>query len=461
MDVRLSVALAAGRITGTLSRRLGSGGTVLPGHLVARLAPDALQRIATRIDRGVALISGTNGKTTTARMVAQAAARAGLHPIANRSGANLPPGILAAAVAHTNLAGRPLGDIAILEVDEAHVPAIVRATEPRLLALTNIFRDQLDRYGEVDFIASTWRDGITHLDPSATLVLNADDPTVAQLAAGAPCEVATYGMEHRVLGSPTPSHDADMRLCPRCRRRLSYSWAYYGHVGHYCCGACGWQRVHPSYAVTHLELHSDGSTELTIERDVSTTRLSVPLPGLYNAYNGLAAYSIAASLGIPDGAIVAAIADFTAVFGRQEHVTVGDGSLTLALVKNPVGFNQVLQTLALTGPPDYIVIAINDLFADGTDVSWLWDVDFELLAEWPSTVLCTGLRAPDMALRLKYAGLPPARVSIEPGIAAAVEQALAAAHRGGRVIVLPTYTAMLEMRAALQRLGTVTPFWEN
>ncbi|MEA2641348.1 MAG: hypothetical protein QOF51_2742 [Chloroflexota bacterium] len=461
MSVRLYLALAAGHLTGALSRRLGSGGTVLPGHVVSRLDPGALRHIVAQIRLGAAIISGTNGKTTTARMVSQAATSAGLRPIANRSGSNLTSGIVAAAVAHTSLVGRPLGDVAILEVDEAHVPAVVDAANPRLLALTNVFRDQLDRYGEVDLIAATWRIAIERLDPSAVLVLNADDPIVAHLREAAPGRVVTYGVNDEAVGSPTLPHEADKRLCPACGARLRYTWSYYGHIGHYACAACGWQRPAPDVAVTQLAFRAGGTTELTVEQGGTSRRIRVPLPGLYNAYNALAAFAITTTLGIAESAAIAAIESFSAVFGRQERVAVGSGELTLALVKNPVGFNQVLQALAMGEPPDLIVIAINDLFADGTDVSWLWDVDFEVLAESEPRILCTGLRAHDMALRLKYAGVAEERVVVEPPLGAAVEAALTTARAGGHVAAFPTYTAMLQMRGELQRRGCVAPFWED
>jgi lipid II isoglutaminyl synthase (glutamine-hydrolysing) len=462
MDARLAVALLAGRAAASASRGLGrGGGTVLPGHVVARIDPTALSKLARQLERGVVLVSGTNGKTTTSRMIAHIATLAGDRPIHNRSGANLMTGIVSAISARASLAGQPAGDVAVFEVDEANLPAAVQATRPRVLALLNLFRDQLDRYGEVDTVAKTWRAAIQSLDRDAILVLNGDDPIVASLAEAAQGRVLTFGVTTQSVGGPTLAHEADRRLCPRCAERLRYTWTYYGHVGHYVCQHCGWERPRPLVALTDVALHGGAPTELAIDVQGTVLETLLPLPGLYNAYNALAATTVCHALGTPLRCIAEGLETFSAVFGRQEQIAVGRGSISLALVKNPVGFNQVLATAAEEQPPDQLVIAINDLFADGTDISWLWDVDFERLASMPGPVLCTGLRAADMALRLKYAELPGERVAVQPDLEKAVEGAVALAMEGQHVMIFPTYTAMLSIRDDLQRRGLVPPFWED
>jgi len=488
MDPRLTLALLAGRGASWISRRFGrGGGTVLPGHVVPRIDPGALHTIASRLSAGSLLVSGTNGKTTTTRMVAQIASRAALAPIHNRSGANLMTGIVAALAAHSDLSGKPQGDLGIFEVDEAHVPVATAALQPRVLALTNIFRDQLDRYGEVDLVARTWRHAIQSLRGDATLVLNADDPIVAQLGEDARCRVIYFGVEDTSIGSAQVPHEADKRLCHRCGARIQYTWSYYGHVGHYRCDSCGWRRPEPAVRIISASTRRDGGSDLVI--DAEGTRLEVPLrlAGLYNACNAAAAVTICRSVGIADEHIVGGLAEFEAVFGRQERIAIGDGSIILSLVKNPVGFNQVLQALfgsefrapsseseARGGeskipelgtrdskPETLLVIAINDLFADGTDVSWLWDVDFEMLAGRPLKIVCSGLRAHDMALRLKYAEIQNEVVDVEPRIEAAIDRAIHAAQGGAQIVICPTYTAMLAVRSELQRRGAVAPFWED
>jgi UDP-N-acetylmuramyl tripeptide synthase len=370
-------------------------------------------------------------------------------------------GITAALVTHSNLLGHPDGDLGLFEVDEAHVPTAARALRPRVLALLNVFRDQLDRYGEVDLVATTWRQAVERLGPDATLVLNTDDPIVAWLGRFASGPVLTFGMEQHDTGGPRLPHEADRRLCPSCGRRLDYSWAYYGHVGHYACTGCGWRRPTPDVTMTRLRTDGPGGSEVVLEIGGEQLPVSLPLPGSYNAYNALAAAAISSALHLPSSAIGAGLRSVSAVFGRQEAIAVGDGSIVMTLVKNPAGFNQVISTLAAGEPPDLLVIAINDLFADGTDVSWLWDVDFEELSGQPGRILCTGLRAHDMALRLKYALVADARLDVEPQLDAAVATAIGAAERGARVAILPTYTAMLTMRRALERRGCVAPFWSD
>lgn len=475
MKPRLTLAILAGRTASLVSRCIGHGGTVLPGHVVPRIEPTALSYIARQLRGGSVIVSGTNGKTTTTRMVAHVARSAGFHPIHNRSGANLMTGLVSALASNSDLSGHPRGDLGIFEVDEATVPSAATAIAPRILALTNVFRDQLDRYGEVELVAKAWRAAAAGLDPSATLILNADDPTVAQLARDAKARVLTFGFEDRSVGGAYVAHDADRLLCPFCAARLAYAWTAYSHLGHYACPSCGWSRPRPDVAATAASVPSPtnpmGST-LTIEAPGETATLELPLPGLYNAYNALAAAAICTALGIPLDKTAGSIGGSEAVFGRFERIAVESGALVMVLVKNPVGFNQVLRALAGPSPASgsalaqtgqgekpLMVIAINDLFADGTDVSWLWDVDFEVLAERRYRVLCTGLRAQDMALRLKYAGVPC--VDVEPLLSTTIDSALATARRGQEVLVFPTYTAMLDMRHELQRRGHVSPFWED
>ncbi|MPZ13835.1 MAG: DUF1727 domain-containing protein [Chloroflexi bacterium] len=460
MPFRLTLALLAGRAAAFASRRFGrGGGTVLPGHVVPRIHPHAVDRVIDQLPHGTVLLSGTNGKTTTTRMISHIATGSGLHPIHNRSGANLMTGIVTAIVLNADLRGRPRGDIGVFEADEAQVPAAVEAVRPRVLALLNIFRDQLDRYGEVDLVARIWRDAVARLDPEATLVLNVDDPLAAQVASAARGPVVTFGLQVQSVGSPELSHEADKRLCPMCGHRLQYTWSYFGHIGHYLCQACGWHRPRPDVSIERIDTGRDGRMELTMRTGAGELSTVLPLPGVYNAYNALAAVSVCQVLGLPTPAIAEGLRTFTAVFGRQERVHVGEGSIVLALVKNPVGFNQVLSWGF--GSSSLFVIAVNDLLADGTDVSWLWDVDFEPLAGSVERIVCTGLRAQDMALRLKYALASPSQIVTEPRVDRAVDMAVQAAAAGGHVVVFPTYTAMLTIRRELQRRRIVAPFWED
>jgi UDP-N-acetylmuramyl tripeptide synthase len=459
--LRLAGAVWAGRAASALSRRLGrGGGTVIAGHVVPRLAPDALERLCAALPAGVVLVSGTNGKTTTARLLAHVLARAGCRVVHNRAGANLLTGLVSALAQDADLRGHPRAALGLFEVDEATLPHALPPTQPRVVVLTNVFRDQLDRYGEVHYVADVWRRALAHLPAEATLVLNADDPLVASLGAAHRGPVCYYGVDAADLGTPGVPHAADARLCTVCGAPLGYTVAYYGHLGHYHCAACGLARPTPALAASAAQL-GPSSTALTVRTADGPLVLTLPLPGLYNVYNALAATAAALALGVDGARIAAALAEFSAAFGRLERVAVGDRAVSLALVKNPVGFTEVLRTLVVDPAPKGLLLAINDLFADGTDVSWLWDVDFELLAGHVDFAICSGTRAADMALRLKYALVEPNRLTVQPDVARALQEGLARTPAGAVLHVLPTYTAMLALHEALHRQGAVGAFWQD
>jgi UDP-N-acetylmuramyl tripeptide synthase len=448
----------AGRAAATLSRRLGrGGGTVIAGHLVPRLAPQALRDVTESLPHGSIVVSGTNGKTTTTRLLSHVLRGAGMRPIHNRAGANLLSGLYSTVAQATDWQARPRGDIGLFEVDEATVPRALEHIRPRVLLLHNIFRDQLDRYGEVHFVAGLWRESVRQLTASTSVVVNADDPLVADLS-----PTLTYGITDPAVGtSHSLPHAADARLCPRCGSALDYNVVFYGHIGHYRCSACEFSRPAPGVAATAVELLGDAGTNLTVDSPIGVIRATLRLPGLYNVYNALAAIAVCAALGMPRDAIARGLETFTAAFGRLERVQVEDRELFLALVKNPVGFTEVLRTVLANPGRRSLLIAINDRFADGTDVSWLWDVEFERLAGRVNAAVCAGLRADDMAVRLKYAGVEPERIRVEHDLQHALDQALALAEPRETVYVLPTYTAMLAMRELLRRTGYVRGFWED
>jgi UDP-N-acetylmuramyl tripeptide synthase len=462
MGARLTAALLAGRMATGLSRRLGrGGGTVIAGHVVPRIDPSALRTVTRRLRHGSVLVSGTNGKTTTSRLIAHILRQAGLQPLHNRAGANLVTGLVSAVVAQTTLAGRPCADVGLFEVDEATVPAALREVRPRRVLLTNIFRDQLDRYGEVHFVAELWARAIRQLAADTMLVLNADDPLVATLDRDRPDGAIFFGVGDASVGTDEVPHASDARICPVCGTAFAYAVCFYGHLGQYSCPGCRLARPAPSVEATGVTLQGDRGTDVTIRTPLGEIRATLGLPGLYNVYNALAATAVCLTLGLEPAAIRSGLESFTAAFGRLERVAVGDRELFLALVKNPVGFGEVLRTILTDGRERTLVIAINDHFADGTDVSWLWDVDFERLQGQVRTALCAGTRAEDMAVRLKYALVPEDRIVVEPDPRRALELALELAAPGETVYVLPTYTAMLELREVLHQDGHVAGFWQD
>jgi lipid II isoglutaminyl synthase (glutamine-hydrolysing) len=472
-NLRLAAAIAAGRAAGLVSRALRTGGgTTMPGVVARRIAPDALRLLSAGLPQGVVVVGGTNGKTTTTRMLAAILAADGRGVLHNRAGANLVSGLTATALSRSTLSGRPRADLGLFETDEAALPQALAETRPRLVLLHNLFRDQLDRYGEVDLIATKWRAALEHLPATATVLLNADDPAIAALGEGLAAQVRYYGLEDTRHAGDGAVHIADSQFCRRCGAPYRYSAIFYAHIGHYVCEQCGQQRPPPDYRLERLELDGTATSRLYLAYDGGALELRLPIPGLYNALNGLAASAAALLLGVAPARIRDTLEQFSAAFGRIERIEADGKPLLLALIKNPVGASETVRMLvggrgsgvedreALT-PDLHLLVAINDRFADGTDISWLWDADFERLAGRVVHATVSGTRAADMAVRLKYAGVAAERVLAVPELAEALDSALAQLAPGATLYVLPTYTAMLDLRAELVRRGWVRPFWED
>ena len=450
--IPLSLESAVLRSAGALSRVAGrGGGTTLPGKLLWKLDPGAIDRLAARLEQGSAIISATNGKTTSTAMVAEI-----LEPrvrIAhNSSGANLVSGIASTLLsAH----GAELG---LFEVDEAALPEVARRIRPRALLLGNLFRDQLDRYGELELVAARWRDTVASL-PAVELVVNGDDPQVGDLARGRRARV--FGVDDPRLARPTLQHAADSKYCVRCGTPYDYAAAYVGHLGDYRCPNCGHARPTLDVAAREIELHGLEGAAFTLSAPEGASRVELALPGLYNVYNALGAASLALSLGATLDEVVAGLHGFSAAFGRFERISIGDRRLLMLLVKNPAGANEVVRTLVEGRAPAVAVIALNDEIADGRDVSWIWDVDFEPLIDGLDHLVATGTRAAELALRFAYGGLARERIEVIPPLEAALDRGLALTPADGELVVLPTYTAMLALRRIVAGRGHVSNYWES
>ena len=453
VNARALLALWAAKGAAALVPRLGrGGGTALPGLLAERIAPDAAAALARRLAGGVVLITGTNGKTTTARLLAGMLAAAGRPVAHNRAGSNLTRGIASALAAASDWRGRPRDAraLALMETDEAALPAAARALRPRAVAFTNLFRDQLDRYGEVESVAARWREALAALPPDATLVLNADDPAVAELALDwrGPVHWHSLAGARADAGDPGP---ADARWCRACGAAYRYAGRYAAHLGNWRCEGCGRARPAPDTAAAAIADAPDG---LRLETPELGT-LALPLRGRYNAGNALAAIALARVLGLPAEAIRAGLAAARPAFGRGETVAFAGRRLRLLLCKNPAGATEALRQLEEEGAAE-VAFLLNDRFADGRDVSWIWDAGFERLAGSVRRCRAGGDRAADAALRLRYAGWPaPASVTRAP---AAFLDAVAAApvpDGGPALDVLVTYTALLDLRAELARRGAL------
>jgi UDP-N-acetylmuramyl tripeptide synthase len=476
-NLRLTAAIAAGKLAGLTSRALGrGGGTTLPGVVAQRIAPNTLRLLSKRLSKGVTLVAGTNGKTTTSRMISTILHDAHLQVLHNRAGANLVSGLTASALAGSDILGNVRAELGLFETDEAALPSALAETQPRLVLLHNLFRDQLDRYGEVDTIVRQWRTALEKLPASSMILLNADDPAIASLGEGLQAKVYYYGLEDTRHATGAAAHIADSQFCRHCGKPYHYDAQFYAHIGHYRCTNCGHKRPTPDFKLERLELSGIEGSRLFLSFPVapytvtsaigrSYLEIRLPLPGLYNALNALAAAAASLLLGVEAAQVRNTLDGFSSAFGRIERVKTDKRELLLALIKNPVGASETVRMLIgdqqNTKQNLELFIAINDKYADGTDVSWLWDADFELLAGRVAHAVVSGTRAEDMAVRLKYVGIPAERIELVPDLKQALDTALNRETQEQILYTLPTYTAMLELRSILADRGWVRPFWED
>ena len=507
---RAGLAVALGRTAGAISRRIHlGGGTSIVGVVAQRVYPPIVEHLARQLEYGSIVITGTNGKTTTSSFIAAILRDAGLRVWQNREGSNLMRGVASSLViralpsGHLRRSGKA---IAVLEIDEAALPQVVRAIPPRVAVFTNLFRDQLDRYGEVDSVITYWKQAVAMLSQETTLVLNADDPSVAYLGTSFAGRVLYYGIEEFALESiqqqdTTTRHQVmDAHTCPRCGNEFTYSVRFYSHMGHYFCPHCGYTRPQVDVRATHVQ--SDTFDRLRVQIDDTTTnqQVVVPLPGIYNVYNALAAATTALAVNIAWEPIVSGIEQSKPVFGRGERIQAEGRTIRLLLAKNPTGFNEVLRTLFSDSVPRHILFVLNNNIADGRDISWIWDVDFERCVGQVQTLIVAGDRALDLALRLKYAGIaedemiivPPAPLRLTQkaetrrqaqqrrersyvqnnevlesstrslfGLKRAMNVALNKVPPGETLFIVPTYTGLLEVHQELEQRGLTPRYWEG
>ena len=446
------------RAVGTMSRRSGrGGGTTLPGRLLVRMEPDAIERLASYLHRGSIVVSSTNGKTTTAGMISGILRADGRIPVHNRAGSNMHWGVATAMLEQS-------GDEGLFELDEAWLPRVAPQLRPRLLVLGNLFRDQLDRYGELERLADEWAELVAQLQGSSEFALNGDDPLIADLGRDRELRrrpgVTYFGIEDESQALPELQHAHDAKHCRRCGAPYVYDRAFVGHLGHYTCPNCDADRPAPDVAATRIELHGISGSSVHVTTPGGELDLELPLPGLYNVYNALAAITAGLRSDVPLERIRQGLESMRTVFGRVETIDVAGKPVSILLIKNPAGANEVLRTHRLESKNGglHLWLALNDRIADGRDVSWIWDADFELLSDGVRRVICTGTRAPEMALRLKYAGWPRESIEVIEPIEASLDEAVAASP--GRLFALPTYTALLELRTLLTHRGLAPDYWQ-
>ncbi|BAZ27634.1 hypothetical protein NIES4074_00610 [Cylindrospermum sp. NIES-4074] len=429
--LRLGFAVSVAKSITFLVRSLGLGAaSVLPGSIARRIEPRILELLSQQVKNGVILIAGTNGKTTTSLLLCTILERKGYRIAHNSTGANLENGLMTALIESTNLLGTLDVDYAILEVDENIVPKVLKPLKPRIILCLNLFRDQLDRYGEVDTISKRWTKVISTLPSETVVIPNADDPTLSLLGQQLPQRVLFFGLdepEHYLEAIP---HAVDSIYCPKCGHSLDYKGVYLSHLGDFTCPSCGFSKSKPA---------------------LESKEWSQILVGLYNKYNTLAAATAAQELGVDEGTIRETINNFQAAFGRAEDLQIDGKRVRILLSKNPVGTNETIRVVTESTDKTTLLV-LNDRTPDGTDVSWIWDVDTEKLVERGGTLVVSGDRVYDMALRLRYSQKSvesKVNLIVEENLKQAIATALEHTPANETLHILPTYSAMLEVREVL------------
>lgn len=460
-NLRLCLAVFTAKIIFLLSRFLNKGGgTAAPGLIALKIYPNLLSHFCQQLKKGTILITGTNGKTTTARLITHFLKSQKISLVHNRTGSNLARGLASACLQQSSWTGKINAEWGIFELDEAAFSPQTSQLKSRIIIILNLFRDQLDRYGEIDTTLNAWRQTIKSLPKKTLLIFNSDDPSVASLGQKAKQEVIYFGLRDHQVGQSTLSHASDATNCPHCLNNLIYQCCYISHLGIYRCPRCGKIQPQPAFSAQKISPALDSSSFL-LNTPHEKLNLSLPLPGLYNLYNALAAFATLKQTGISLQKIKPPLANFQSPFGRVEKIKIKNHRfLQIFLVKNPAGFNEVLRTLKNRKKKLSLLIAINDLIADGQDVSWLWDVDFEMMTAKTKNILFSGLRAEDMALRWQYAG-GKNQPCLEKNFRQAIEIGLKKIKKGETLFILPTYTAMLAIRKTLFKMGLVHETWKD
>lgn len=446
--MKKKIAIYSAKLAKVASKLSGKGGTALPGLLADRIDPNLLHKLVDgNFSKGIIVVTGTNGKTTVSMMISDILKQNQISHIRNSAGSNMKRGIISTLLDNCDNNGVCTTDMAVFEVDEAYVPVICPIIRPDMIVVTNLFRDQLDRYGELDKIASSFRQVFKDLDTN--IILNADDPLVASLSTGK--KTTFFGISHYIGEQIENDHTSDSIFDIESGEELQYSQRYFGHIGIYRSNNGSFVRPKPQVEVVKMNRLTKEFSNIDVKTTTQTKNMKIklPLPGIYNIYNAIAAISVADNMKLPSNNTVESLVSTLAAFGRAENITYHKKSFKLLLIKNPTGFNQIIQTFLKPKPQTTtILFAINDKIADGRDISWLWDVAIEDISGYSGHIVCSGTRAYDMALRLKYAGLT--NYTIEPDINRAIEKACNLKDTSN-IYVLPTYTAMLELREKLTK----------
>lgn len=459
MDPRLILAIFIGKFFTRLIKLFGGGATTAPGLFALYIDPQLVKKLSKKIKNGSVVISGTNGKTTTSRLITDILSTQ-YKVIHNRQGSNLLRGIATTLTNNSSILGKPNCNLAVWEVDEATVPEALENVSCKVLVLINLMRDQLDRYGEVDTTRSKWQKAIEKMPKNTALILNADDPGISILAKSYKGKVIYFGVNQEKIDLPRVENIADIRHCLNCGYLLNYSAVLSAHMGHYNCPKCKVDRPRPNVSASAINFKSDFSTSLKISTQYSALSAQYSLPGLYNVYNVLAAFSVGRILGIDRLKIAQTIESFGAAFGRFQKIGINDKNAIIFLIKNPAGANEVLRTIATRNNLNILAI-LNDNIADGRDVSWIWDTNWEIIGPRLRSASVSGTRAWDLATRLKYAGIQLSKNSIYMEVNYSIQKSLHNLSNKDTLLILSTYTALLQVQDSLNKLGGSMKWHEN
>ena len=461
---RLALAISAGKIAGASGRffHIG-GGTSLPGMIARRIDPNVLKSVVGASKAKKIVITGSNGKTTTARMMAAIADAGGRRVSQNRTGSNLLQGVTSVAVNFADMFGRLDRDVLLFEIDEATIPLAVPEIQPDVVVITNIFRDQLDCYGELYAVARALNKMLESLPETSSIILNGNDPQVASFGSNAKAKRIFFGLETTEVGTPVPEQSADIIRCIHCDSDFIYEVAYMSHLGIYRCPECGYTLPTLDVAVTSVSLAPDGEgpSHVKLRTPQGEIKLEIPLPGLHNVYNVAAAIAAATAAGFPLDKAQSALSNIRTAFGRLEKIQAGDKTIYLSFVKNPTSFNLILRLIAQHAGKKHLLLAASHTVVDGEDFAWLWDVDIEEIADDVVDAICSGNKPEELAMRLKYAEIPTDKITLIPDREAALDAALKNVESGGTLYIMSSYTPTQELRRIMQKRGWVKHFWEE
>lgn len=456
MRLKAILAIILCKALRLVSRLLHRGGTAMPGRYALKLCPTLLSVLAR--DVKVVAVTGTNGKTTTARMIEQAFADEGKNFFSNRSGANLISGIVTEFVMNSSIFGKCRREYAVIECDEAASVRVFEQMQPAVIVVTNLFRDQLDRFGDLAHTRDSIKKGILGA-PKAKLVLNGDCSITSSLALDVQNAVTYFGIEKGALPSRERSDLADGSICLRCGREYEFDYISFGHLGGFRCPGCGHSRPKADFAVTQVIEQSGSGSSLILDMNGERAAVSVNLPAVYNIYNAAAAAAAVCAMGLGSQAAVKALASFKCGFGRMEEFAIGAGA-RMMLVKNPTGCNLVIDFLRNIKERFSLVVCLNDRTGDGKDISWIWDAEIEGISELGGRIkklIVCGDRAEEMRLRLKYAGIDEKHIELERDYEKILDWMES---ESDKVYIMPTYSAMLEMRGHIVKRCGGGEFWE-